>query len=221
MIEKRPAFATFFKERRMKTGHTLREFCLRHSFDPGNLSRIERGLMPPPRARKKLEVYAGALKIPRASEDWGRFFDLASAAAGVIPEDIMSDETIVEQLPQVFRTLRRKGQARAVQEAKSALKPVLERLVKKMSPEEIWLFGSRAEGRAHAGSDWDLLVVMPDGTDPGLLDPVAAWELLRGLNVPVDVVPCTRSEFEEEKLEVDTLPQAAWTRGARLYVRPS
>ncbi|MEK7470197.1 MAG: nucleotidyltransferase domain-containing protein [Planctomycetota bacterium] len=108
-----------------------------------------------------------------------------------------------------------------VEQARCALRSVLEALVEKMRPEEIWLFGSRAEGRAHEGSDWDLLVVVPDGVDPGLLDPVAAWGLLRGLNVPVDVVPCTRSVFEEEKFELDTLPRAAWTKGSKLYVRQS
>ncbi|MBI2921358.1 MAG: nucleotidyltransferase domain-containing protein [Planctomycetes bacterium] len=93
--------------------------------------------------------------------------------------------------------------------------------MEKMRPEEIWLFGSRAEGRAHANSDWDLLVVLPDGVDPALLDSVAAWRMLRGLNIAVDVIPCTRREFEEEKVEIDSLPRAAWTRGMRLYARAS
>jgi len=107
------------------------------------------------------------------------------------------------------------------QEARTTLRPVLERLIENLRPEEIWLFGSRAEDRARPESDWDLLVVLPDGIDPALLDSVAAWLMLRGLNVPVDVIPCTRREFEEEKLEIDSLPRAAWTRGTRLYVRAS
>jgi uncharacterized protein len=136
--------------------------------------------------------------------------------------DMMSrGKTSRRVIKNTYRKLRRKSQSRAAQGAKTALRTILERLVKKLRPEEIWLFGSRAEGRAHAGSDWDLLVVVPDGTDPALLDTVAAWNLLRGLNIPVDVVPCTRSEFEEEKHEVDTLPRAAWTRGTRIYLRPS
>ncbi len=102
-----------------------------------------------------------------------------------------------------------------------SIRGVLDRIVEAFQPEEIWLFGSRAEGRAHAGSDWDLLVVLPDGGDPRLLDPVAAWRVVRGLDIPVDVIPCTRREFEEERLEIDSLPRAAFTRGVRLYVRPS
>jgi predicted nucleotidyltransferase len=35
---------------------------------------------------------------------------------------------------------------------------------------ELWLFGSRAENRARPASDYDLLVVMPDGTLESELD---------------------------------------------------
>lgn len=99
------------------------------------------------------------------------------------------------------------------------LRPVLERLVALLHPEEVWLFGSRAEGRARPSSDYDLLAVMPDGTSEEELDPIRAWSLVRGLGVPVDVVPCTRLEFEEEKHEIDTLARAAFVRGVRLYER--
>lgn len=99
------------------------------------------------------------------------------------------------------------------------LRPVLERIVTSLGPEEIWLFGSRAEGRARPRSDYDLLAVLPDGASDAELDPIRAWSLVRGLGVPVDIVPCTRSEFEEEKHEIDTLARAAFLRGVRLYER--
>jgi len=41
---------------------------------------------------------------------------------------------------------------------KSALQAVVNRLVKALQPFRIYLFGSRAEGRAHPDSDFDLLV---------------------------------------------------------------
>jgi uncharacterized protein len=99
------------------------------------------------------------------------------------------------------------------------LRPVLDRIVAQLKPEEIWLFGSRVEQRARQDSDYDLLAVVPDGTPEADLDPVRAWSLVRGLGVPVDIVPCTRSEFEEEKHEIDTLPRAAFLRGIRIYER--
>jgi predicted nucleotidyltransferase len=99
------------------------------------------------------------------------------------------------------------------------LVPLLERIVARLSPEEVWLFGSRAEGRARPDSDYELLVVMPDGTPEAQLDMVSAWNLVQGLDIPADIMPCTRAEFEEEKHEIDTLARAAFMRGRRIYER--
>jgi predicted nucleotidyltransferase len=103
----------------------------------------------------------------------------------------------------------------------STLEPLVDRIVAKLGPEEIWLFGSRAEGRARPDSDYDLLVVLPDGSPEPNLDIVSVWTLVRGLDVPADIVPCTRAEFEEEKHEIDTLARAAFLRGRRIYERRS
>jgi predicted nucleotidyltransferase len=93
------------------------------------------------------------------------------------------------------------------------------RVVDRMRPESIWLIGSRAEGRARLESDYELLVIMPNGTPETALDPVRAWEVARVMGIPVDLVPCTRREFESEKDEFDTLPNTAVTRGSLLYER--
>jgi uncharacterized protein len=97
--------------------------------------------------------------------------------------------------------------------------PLVERIVAQMQPEEIWLFGSRAEGRARDDSDYDLLAVLPNDAPESALDLVKAFELTCGLGVPADIQPCTRSEFEEEKNEVGTLASAAYHRGRRIYAR--
>jgi len=101
-------FGEFFKEKRQALGLTLREFCLKHKLDPGNLSRLERGLLPPPQDRDRLEEYAKCLGLKSGSDDWYAFFDLAAAAKGRIPEEIMEDKELVAKLPLVFRTLRGK-----------------------------------------------------------------------------------------------------------------
>jgi predicted nucleotidyltransferase len=44
----------------------------------------------------------------------------------------------------------------------SALGFTLDRLVAFLQPDEIWLFGSRATGQHRPGSDFDILVVLPD-----------------------------------------------------------
>jgi HEPN domain-containing protein/predicted nucleotidyltransferase len=100
----------------------------------------------------------------------------------------------------------------------AALQPVLRRLIDVLHPEEIWLIGSRAENRAREQSDYDLLAVLPDGATDKELDPIDAWKLVSGLGVPVDVIPCTRAEFDEEKDELDSLPRAAYTKGLCVFM---
>jgi transcriptional regulator with XRE-family HTH domain len=100
------SFGLFFKKMRMKTGLTLRQFCMQNDLDPGNTSKLERGLVAPPSSREKLEKYANLFQIKNNSEDWYTFFDLASARSGKIPPDIMDNHELVQKLPLVFRTLR-------------------------------------------------------------------------------------------------------------------
>jgi len=101
-------FGEFFKAKRQALGLTLREFCLKHQLDPGNLSRLERGLLPPPQDRKRLEEYAKYLELRQGSDNWYTFFDLAAAAKGRLPAELLEDEQLVAKLPLVFRTLRGK-----------------------------------------------------------------------------------------------------------------
>jgi len=118
-------FGEFFKRNRIALRKTLRQFCLENGFDPGNLSKLERGLLPPPTSSDKLEQYARSLKIKEGSNEWYEFFDLARVSAGRIPKEILSDREILSKLPLVFRTL--KGQkltkeqlAKLVREIKKA-----------------------------------------------------------------------------------------------------
>ncbi|HUT84377.1 MAG TPA: helix-turn-helix transcriptional regulator [Thermodesulfobacteriota bacterium] len=100
------SFGELFKEMRQRTGLTLRKFCLKHNLDPGNMSRMERGLIQPPTSREKLKQYATYLQIKEGSDEWYEFFDRAAASAGRIPEYMMDDAELVKRLPYVFRTLR-------------------------------------------------------------------------------------------------------------------
>lgn len=105
-MEDKKLFGEFFKARRIAIKKTLRQFCIENGLDPGNISKLERSLLPPPQSREKLEEYAVCLKIKKGSDDWYTFFDLAAAETGRIPEDIMTKEKIEDKLPILFRTLR-------------------------------------------------------------------------------------------------------------------
>jgi len=99
------SFGDFFRALRVEREETLRQFCLKNGFDAGNISRLERGRLPPPRSREKLDEYAKGLGLEEGSDDWYKFFDLAAISAGRIPPAILSDEEVVARLPLVFRTL--------------------------------------------------------------------------------------------------------------------
>jgi transcriptional regulator with XRE-family HTH domain len=99
-------FGQFFKKKRVELQKTLRQFCLENGLDPGNISKLERGILLPPTNPEKLEQYASALRIKEGSNDWFEFFDLACAGSGRIPQEILSNKELVSKLPLVFRTLR-------------------------------------------------------------------------------------------------------------------
>ncbi len=102
------AFGQFFKKVRIRGRKTLRQFCLDNGFDPSNISRLERGLQPPPRSKTKLMAYAAALGIKEGTDDWIEFFDLAAVGAGRLPAAIMDDAEVVGKLPVLLRTIHNK-----------------------------------------------------------------------------------------------------------------
>ncbi len=101
-------FGDFFKEKRTSLKKTLRQFCAENKLDPGNISKLERGLMPPPQGSDKLEEYARYLHIKKGTDDWYQFFDLAHIEAGRIPQELLNDAKVAARLPILFRTLRGK-----------------------------------------------------------------------------------------------------------------
>jgi transcriptional regulator with XRE-family HTH domain len=99
-------FGQFIKDVRIRGGHTLRQFCAAHKLDAGNYSKLERGVFPPPSGEERMLEIAGALGLKKGSDDWSTFFDLAAAAKGQFPKDLLSDKEIADKLPVLFRTLR-------------------------------------------------------------------------------------------------------------------
>jgi transcriptional regulator with XRE-family HTH domain len=102
------SFGEFFKAKRISNSLTLREFCRVNGFDPGNISKIERGLFQPPQSKDMLLKYATALGIKEGSEDWLNFCDLAITSAGRLPDDVVTNQELMTALPVLFRTVRNK-----------------------------------------------------------------------------------------------------------------
>jgi len=101
-------FGQFFRDARLSRRKTLRQFCLDTNYDASNISRLERGLQPPPRSKVKLAGYARALGITEGTDRWIEFFDLASIAAGRLPTAILSEHELIRRLPLLLRTIQEK-----------------------------------------------------------------------------------------------------------------
>ena len=97
-------FAEAARGHRLRLQMSLRKFCLANGWEPGNTSKLERGLLPPP-SGERLMAYAHALGLVEETDDWREFHDLAAAAKGEFPDDLR-DEELVLQLPALFRTMR-------------------------------------------------------------------------------------------------------------------
>lgn len=103
-----PSFGEFFRSKRIASELSLRAFCERFGYDPGNTSRLERNILPPSLDDEKLAGYAKALGIAKGSEEWVLFHDLAHTAKGQLPADLKDDEQLAQFLPAFFRTMRNK-----------------------------------------------------------------------------------------------------------------
>lgn len=101
-----PTFGAFFRMKRIQLGLTLRTFCEKHSFDPGNISKLERNILSPSISDEKLRKFAKSLDIKEGTADWTTFFDLANLAKGTVPLDIRNDKRLSSALPAFYRSMR-------------------------------------------------------------------------------------------------------------------
>ncbi len=100
------SFGDLVKDLRIAQKKTLRQFCLDHGHDPSNWSKLERGIIAPPRDEKTLEKWARQLGLKTGSPEWQNFMDLADLARGEIPKHVFSDEELLKKLPVFFRSIR-------------------------------------------------------------------------------------------------------------------
>jgi hypothetical protein len=101
--------------------------------------------------------------------------------------------------------------------ADERLARLLDEVVRTHYPLAVYLFGSRAEGRASPTSDYDLLVVLPDDASEDDLDVGRAYESVHRASVPGDVIPTTREVFLACRNNLSTIEGVANARGCLLY----
>jgi len=88
----------------------------------------------------------------------------------------------------------------------SPIKRLLALIEEGCRPVAVWLFGSRAKGTADPGSDWDLLVILPDSVPFERQDDVVNAIQLRSLSqVNADILTCGESDFRSATSIPNTL----------------
>lgn len=100
-------FGEFVEELRLEHYDSLRAFCLKNNYDPGNHSKLERGIFPAPKDHELLERLAKALKIKEGTDQWYKFFDLAVSSHGSYQIKNVTDKELLEKLPVLFRAVDR------------------------------------------------------------------------------------------------------------------
>lgn len=92
-------------------------------------------------------------------------------------------------------------------------------IAKKLQPLKIYLFGSFAEGRNQADSDYDFYIVMPDSDTRNPLDLMteAQRSLRHRKKRPVDVLVGKQSRFEKLKNAGITVESDIAKKGVVIY----
>lgn len=99
----------------------------------------------------------------------------------------------------------------------STLDAIVQRLVPRVAPELILLFGSRAAGTARGDSDYDLMLVLREPTKAVESARLAAYETLQGLGISVDVLACTVEQYRRRQHDPGYLSWLIARKGRVLY----
>lgn len=97
------------------------------------------------------------------------------------------------------------------------LAEIVRRLVAFYRPDRVYLFGSAARGDAGADSDYDFMVVVPDGTPPAVRSSPAVFKALLDIHAPIDVLVWTRDDFDKRLHLRVSFPSTIVREGKLLY----
>jgi len=97
------------------------------------------------------------------------------------------------------------------------LDEVVARLREEFHPEQIWLFGSHAWAEPDAGSDLDLMVVVPHSDEPPVRRAQQAHHCLRGIDASMDILVKTRGELERFRNVRSSLESLILRNGRLIY----
>ncbi|KUO62069.1 MAG: DNA polymerase III subunit beta [Gracilibacter sp. BRH_c7a] len=101
--------------------------------------------------------------------------------------------------------------------ARKELETIKQAILKTVNANEIYLFGSYANGTSHSDSDFDIYVVIPDDS----MRPIEAMQKIGGAISrkdirAVDIIVGKESVFNQRK-QLPTIERTIFRDGVRLY----
>ncbi len=98
------SFGAYVRRLRAARRVTLRHFSESLGMDPGNYSKMERGLLAPPQD-PKLRTFERVLDLAPDGPEARELRRLAALDRGELPPAVLSDQELMGKLPALFRTL--------------------------------------------------------------------------------------------------------------------
>jgi transcriptional regulator with XRE-family HTH domain len=193
-------FGAFFRSIREGLGLSLREFCRRTGFDQANVSRLERGLLPPPKGEKVLTAYAKGLKLKPASAEWERFMTLAKPPAKPRRGHGHRNWVTAKHLEDWAGTV----------DARNTLPQLVRRLIRATGEEAVRLEAPAGEQTQRPG--WDVLLEA-SGAAEFVPQGMSGWEL------SVEEDPKRKANEDLAKRQKET-PQITRRKTTFLFVTP-
>jgi transcriptional regulator with XRE-family HTH domain len=101
-------FGKYLKGLRKASGKAARIVALEAGMQPSNYSRMEYGVINPPKPKSNLDRLAKAVGILDSKEQMAHFYDMAAAALKSVPVDLADIISKDDAVPLMLRTIGNK-----------------------------------------------------------------------------------------------------------------
>ena len=99
---------------------------------------------------------------------------------------------------------------------KESLNAIVRKIVDSVNPIKIILFGSASRGDDSQGSDYDILVIMPEGTHRRNTSKIL-YKKIADTGLPVDIIVATPNDIEKHKNNIGLIYRSILVEGKELY----
>ena len=99
---------------------------------------------------------------------------------------------------------------------KESLHSIVRKIVDSVNPIKIILFGSKSRGNENQESDYDILVIMPEGTHRRNTSKLL-YKKIADTGLPVDIIVATPNDIEKHKNNIGLIYRSILIEGKELY----